>query len=122
MASVREYAILYVGRKGPPGGGSASGLGGNAIYSTEPHALDGPEHTGNLPIERISTDELDTSLVVHPDGAGGLAFDAESGSMVPYYIGTGETFTVPEFRQALFSETIDGPGFLDVDGLLLEVD
>jgi hypothetical protein len=51
----------------------------------------------------------------HAGGAGA--------ELVPYYLGTGETFTVPEFRQALFVEPIelDG-GTLDVEGLLIEVD
>lgn len=55
---------------------------------------------------------------VTPTG-GGPGTPAES-SMVPYYIET--SFTVPEFRQALFSETIGGPGLLVVEGILIEVD
>lgn len=47
---------------------------------------------------------------------------ATDGSMVPYYIPAGDTFTVPEFKQALFNEPIDNEGVLDVDGLLIEVD
>ena len=50
---------------------------------------------------------------------------AASGSaeFVPYYLGTGETFTLPVYKQALYSETIelDG-GTLDVAGLLIEVE
>lgn len=45
-----------------------------------------------------------------------------SGGMVPYYIGPGETFSVPEFRQALYAMLIDVEGTLDVEGYLLEVD
>lgn len=44
------------------------------------------------------------------------------GAMVPYFIAAGDTFTVPEFKQALFSMTIDNEGILDVVGYLLEVD
>jgi hypothetical protein len=57
----------------------------------------------------------------------GVKWAAASGTdvtdaFVPYYLTTGETFTVPEFRQALFVEPIelDG-GTLDVEGLLIEV-
>ena len=42
--------------------------------------------------------------------------------MTPYYIPVDETFTVPENKQALFSETISGPGTLEVLGMLIEVD
>lgn len=42
--------------------------------------------------------------------------------MVPYFIGPGETFTVPIYKQALFSMNIDNTGDLVVDGFLIEVD
>jgi hypothetical protein len=42
MASVREYAILYI--RGTRTGGVVIG-GGNAVLATGQHALDGPEHT-----------------------------------------------------------------------------
>lgn len=42
--------------------------------------------------------------------------------MVPYFIAMGETFTVPEFKQALFAMNIDNEGTLEVDGFLIEVD
>lgn len=45
MASVREYAILYV--RGTRTGGVVVG-GGNAVLNTGQHAIDGPEHTGQL--------------------------------------------------------------------------
>jgi len=40
---------------------------------------------------------------------------------IPYFIATGETFIVPEFKQALFSMNIDNEGILEVDGFLIEV-
>ncbi len=43
------------------------------------------------------------------------------GGMVPYFIATGETFTVSEYKQALFVLPIDCEGSLVVDGYLLEV-
>lgn len=52
-----------------------------------------------------------------PAGAGSSLFE-----LTPYYIPSGETFTVPVNKQALFSETIINDGTLVVDGLLLEVD
>lgn len=78
MASVREYAILYTGARlvGDQGAGL---LGGNAILDVPVHALDGPSHTGQLPLSRISTPVLDTTLVVGPDGLGGLELRVEAG-------------------------------------------
>jgi len=123
--SVRNYAIEFVGARRSAGGSTVGG--GNAILETGQHAHDGTEHTGLLPLERISTAELDDTLVAAPDGAGGIAFRAETGGIdpfVPYFIDAGETFTVPEFKQALFAMTIevDPGGTLAVDGFLLEVD
>lgn len=48
----------------------------------------------------------------------------ESDSFVPYLIQSGETFTVPEFKQALYAMNIevDPGGSLVVDGYLIEVD
>lgn len=39
--SVRDYAVLYLR---PGGAGASSTGGGNAILTTGPHSLDGPEH------------------------------------------------------------------------------
>ena len=56
-----------------------------------------------------------------PGPPGDRGADGSNG-MVPYYIAPDETFTVPEFKQALFNMVIDNEGFLDVDGFLIEVD
>jgi hypothetical protein len=45
-----------------------------------------------------------------------------SGGMVPTYIAPTETFTVPEFRQALFAQMIDNEGTMLIDGALIGVD
>lgn len=42
-------------------------------------------------------------------------------AMVPTYIASGDTFTVPIYRQALFTMPIDVVGILVVDGYLVEV-
>lgn len=59
---------------------------------------------------------------IGPPGLKGI--DGEDGlnGMVPYYIAPGETFTVPEYKQALFAMNIDNEGILEVDGFLIEVD
>ena len=51
-------------------------------------------------------------------GADGFATDG----MVPYYIPIAETFTVPLYKQGLWSMLIDVIGTLNVDGFLVEVD
>jgi hypothetical protein len=56
-----------------------------------------------------------------PPGTGKDGIDGANG-MVPYFIASDETFTVPEFKQALFSMNIDNEGILEVDGFLIEVD
>lgn len=76
-------------------------------------------------IEDLATAETDPTKRLAPDGAGRVAWVTDTsgaGAMVPYFIEDGDTFTVPENKQALFSETIAGPGLLVVEGMLIEVD
>lgn len=47
---------------------------------------------------------------------------ASAGEMVPYYIPTDETFTVPLYRQGLFYHPIEVDGALVVNGILQGVD
>lgn len=62
-------------------------------------------------------------------GGGGIPFpgpsstpiSATSDGSVPFFIAAGETFSVPEFRQALFERTIDCEGIVDLDGFLIQV-
>jgi hypothetical protein len=75
--SVREYAVLYVGKNGKAGNRVVGG--GNVVLTTGAHALAGPEHTGQLPVTRLSTVETDPTLVFAPDGTGGGEFRAEAG-------------------------------------------
>lgn len=86
--------------------------------------------------------DLDTSAIVAPysfvfpptagtagyalttDGAGNLSWSAvgsAADSTVPYFIPTGETYTVNTNRQALYSVPIDVEGDLVVNGLLIQV-
>lgn len=55
-----------------------------------------------------------------PPGPPGPA--GSSGGMVPTFIAAGETFNVPQYRQALFAMTIDNEGIIDLDGFLIQVD
>lgn len=121
----RNYAIEYVGKGTSKT--TISAIVGAALDAANDPTGDPIGDPGDsdqlLPlIETLPTDETDTSLVYAPDGAGGVTARSDSGSMVPYYIAPGETFTVPEFKQALFAMLIDNAGTLAVDGFLLEVD
>jgi hypothetical protein len=53
---------------------------------------------------------------------GAVTVTIPSGGLVPYYIPVDDTFTVPLYRQALFSEPIEVDGALVVNGLLIGVD
>ena len=98
-----------------------TGLGGMGGVSVPPPA------PGSIDLDDLG--DVDTSGVADGDT---LVYDAgtstwlvgapASGGMVPYYIAPGDTFTVPLYKQALFTELIDNAGTLDVVGLLLEVD
>ena len=56
-------------------------------------------------------------------GDSGVSISAITGAggMVPYFIPEDETFTVPVYKQGLFSITIDVEGMLVVDGILIMV-
>lgn len=66
----------------------------------------------------------DGDIIIWDEDTGTWVVGPQAGAdgMVPYFIDTGETFTVPEFKQALFAMTIDVLGTLAVDGYLIEVD
>lgn len=78
------------------------------------------DHTWVLPdSDGFSGDVLTT------DGGGALSWTTPTSggsSFVPYYIPTGNTFTVPENFQALFTIPIDAEGTIVVDGILVGVD
>ena len=74
--SVRTLAIEVLGPT--RSGRSVSSLGGNALLTTDQHALDGSEHTGQLPIGRLSTTDTDATKVVRPDGTGGITVGVEN--------------------------------------------
>lgn len=86
----------------PGGGGSTTN---NITQIIQQLALDGGFDGGG--------DDISIPGPPGEDGANG---------MVPYFIAAGETFTVPEFKQALFAMNIDNEGILEIDGFLIEVD
>ena len=55
-----------------------------------------------------------------PTGATGPTGPAGLG--VPYFIASGDTFTVPVNIQSLFAMTIDNEGTIVVNGFLIQVD
>lgn len=62
--------------------------------------------------------------VISTDGAGNLSFitpAAGGAGQMPYYIPTGESYTVEENKQGLFSIPITIDGDLIVNGLLVQV-
>lgn len=61
--------------------------------------------------------------VLTTDGNGVLSFStvAGTGGMMPYYIGSGETYTIPQYKQGLFSVPITVDGDLVVNGVLVQV-
>jgi len=45
-----------------------------------------------------------------------------TGAMTPIFIESGDTFTIPEDKQAVFAMNIDNEGIIDCEGFLIEVD
>jgi hypothetical protein len=62
--------------------------------------------------------------VITTDGTGNLSFSTPSGGgadLMPFYIPTGETYTIGNNRQGLFALPITVDGDLVVDGILVQV-
>lgn len=62
--------------------------------------------------------------VIITDGTGNLSWGNGGGSgdgIMPFYIPVGETYTIPQYRQGLFTLPITIDGTLEVDGILVEV-
>lgn len=106
----------------PGTGGGGGPLGGDTRGS-----LPNPEVSGidGRPLLDPGT-ETDGDTIVYDSASGGWRFEPGSttsdGSMVPYYIAAGDTFTVPLYKQGLFKDTIEVDGILVVLGRLLGVD
>lgn len=61
-------------------------------------------------------------FVLSTNGAGALSWvTPASSAFVPYFIPTGNNFTVPDYDQALFRMPITVDGSITVAGYLLEV-
>jgi len=60
----------------------------------------------------------ESSMIPGPPGS---SSSSSGNSFVPYFIASGETFTVPLFKQALFAMNIDNEGILDIEGFLIEI-
>lgn len=93
------------------------------IVGTFVPVLEGTLYAGlifrNTNTDDVVVDADDITFELWPPTSAGA-----EGAMVPYNIAAGETFTVPDRKQALYSETIDvdPDGDLFVDGMLIEVD
>lgn len=126
--SVRDYAVLYLGA-GSRNRNTTLG-GGNALLSTGAHRLDGPEHTATLDATNLDASDTahgllpklsgDVDEVLRGDGTWGAS--TSPGGMVPYFIASADTFTVPLDYQALYAIPIDVDGTLAINGILAEVD
>ncbi len=92
-------------------GGSGGGGGGSTTVNNF-----------NTVVQQIladsSADANEEFMMIPGSSSGGSG----SGEFVPYFIALGEVFTVPEFKQALFSMNIDNEGIIVIDGFLIEVD
>lgn len=118
------------GAQGDPGPGVASGgtTGQHLVKASDTDYdtawTDVPDM---LTVSDGATDWYDTTRIQF-DGAG-VASGGGSGEVVvtvesqfpPLVIAAGETYTVPENRQVLFTMPIDVEGMLNVEGFLVEV-
>lgn len=81
----------------------------------------GTAETGYFVQLRNDTPTPDPDSYYGTDADGVRGYHALPSDMVPYFIASDETYTVPLYKQALFAMPIDVAGFLIVDGFLTEV-
>ena len=122
--SIRQKTVLEIRRQLGTGTVAAGTvMGGTVLVGGSPYSLTGPGITGDLPVARLSTTEMDTTKVAAPDGTGGVIFRAESHTHVwaetpgGTVDGVNDTFTLaaaptpPEsltlFRQGLLQTAVD---------------
>lgn len=60
-------------------------------------------------------------LVFNPVSGKFDVIDVAAAAGTPVFVPTGETFTVPRYKQLLFETVVDCEGVLDLDGILCEV-
>lgn len=105
---------IGINAKPIPGLQSPAGLGGQQGLPALDDLTD-VDLTGLADGDTIVFDDATDTWV---PGSGSTS----AGEMVPYFIASGDTFTVPVFKQALYAMEIDNEGTLEVNGFLLEVD
>lgn len=97
---------------GGSGGGGGGGGGGSIVAVTDGITTVSPASEVNF-----------TSGATVTDLGGGIAGVAiGGGGITPYYIAPGDTFTVPLYKQSLYTHAITVDGAIVVDGILLFVD
>jgi hypothetical protein len=92
----------------------------NEVLTTEINNAGGT--TINETIQLLSLITGDSDGGGGGDTIPGPKGEAGENGMVPYYISPSEKFTVPIYKQALFSMNIDNEGMLEINGFLIEVD
>jgi len=81
---------------------------------------DGNVTLGNIANVHISGGTTGQAIVT--DGAGNLSFGtAQSAAPMPYIVFTGDTLTIPEYYQGLYSMPITVDGTIVINGYLVEV-
>jgi hypothetical protein len=73
------------------------------------------------PVSNLILTGGSSGQVVTTDGSGNLTFTNITVAPMPYFIPTGESYTVLNNFQGLFSFPITIDGTLEIDGLLIEV-
>lgn len=83
---------------------------------------------GGTPSFVTSPDTVSHVLLFSDDGGTtiwgalvGSSAGVSEGGMTPFYIPTGQTFVVPQYKQALYAHAITVDGAIVVDGILLPV-
>lgn len=113
------------------GGFSVKDISGNAVIiidsngnvSTPDLTATGLSKLGNIGNVKITGGS--SGYVITTDGTGNLSWAAGGGGggdgQMPYYIPSGETYTIPLYKQGLFSVPITIDGDLVVNGILVQV-
>jgi hypothetical protein len=126
-----RYQFLGLGEAEPSlGAGNANSVLTLSTINTRVWSnslsIDSLNVTSNASLGNVGNVHITGGLdgqILKTDGNGNLSWTSSSTSgQMPYYIPSGDSYTVDNYKQGLFALPIDVEGTLEVDGQLVQVD
>lgn len=124
-AGVNSWEFTTDGDLNAPNNISANGLITANSYTANAGTVDFTATT-NVSLGDVANVHIaggSSGQTLTTDGAGNLSWSgsASDGGLMPFYIPSGQTYTIPQYKQGLFTIPITIDGDLVVNGILVQV-